>query len=103
MSARPEMCEHFPMPPGDSPAEATRGTITSFGVWRSPVAHLTGGQEVAGSNPVAPTIVPPPTLTTGSGSGSLPSVHVCLETHDRQRRSNLKLTILSGAPTARTP
>ena len=27
----------------------------SVGVWRSLVAHLTGGQEVAGSNPVAPT------------------------------------------------
>ena len=26
------------------------------GAWRSPVAHLTGGQGVAGSNPVAPTI-----------------------------------------------
>ncbi len=25
------------------------------GAWRSPVAHLTGGQGVAGSNPVAPT------------------------------------------------
>jgi hypothetical protein len=26
-----------------------------FGAWRSLVAHLTGGQGVAGSNPVAPT------------------------------------------------
>ena len=26
------------------------------GVWRSLVAHLHGAQEVAGSNPVAPTI-----------------------------------------------
>ncbi len=26
------------------------------GAWRSLVAHLTGGQGVAGSNPVAPTI-----------------------------------------------
>ena len=25
------------------------------GAWRSPVAHLHGGQVVAGSNPVAPT------------------------------------------------
>ena len=30
---------------------------TSFGAWRSLVAHLTGGQGVAGSNPVAPTIL----------------------------------------------
>jgi hypothetical protein len=28
-----------------------------FGLWRSLVAHLTGGQVVAGSNPVSPTIV----------------------------------------------
>ena|GEM_PF-4895394 len=27
------------------------------GAWRSLVARLTGGQEVAGSNPVAPTII----------------------------------------------
>jgi hypothetical protein len=27
-----------------------------FGMWRSLVAHLTGGQGVAGSNPVIPTI-----------------------------------------------
>ena len=27
----------------------------TFGVWRSLVARLTGGQEVVGSNPVAPT------------------------------------------------
>jgi hypothetical protein len=26
-----------------------------FGMWRSLVAHLTGGQGVAGSNPVIPT------------------------------------------------
>ena len=26
-----------------------------FGLWRSLVAHLTGGQGVAGSNPVNPT------------------------------------------------
>ena len=28
---------------------------TAFGLWRSLVAHLTGGQGVAGSNPVSPT------------------------------------------------
>ena len=27
----------------------------AFGTWRSLVAHLTGGQGVAGSNPVVPT------------------------------------------------
>ncbi len=26
-----------------------------FGTWRSPVAHLTGGQGVGGSNPLVPT------------------------------------------------
>ena len=26
-----------------------------FGAWRSPVAHLTGGQGAVGSNPIAPT------------------------------------------------
>ena len=30
---------------------------TVVGAWRSPVAHLHGGQVVAGSNPVAPTII----------------------------------------------
>ena len=30
-------------------------TTTAFGLWRSLVAHLTGGQGVAGSNPVSPT------------------------------------------------
>ena len=29
------------------------------GLWRSLVAHLTGGQVVAGSNPVSPTTVSP--------------------------------------------
>ena len=32
----------------------TRGA--SHGLWRSLVAHLTGGQGVAGSNPVSPTV-----------------------------------------------
>ena len=27
------------------------------GAWRSLVAHLTGGQGVVGSNPIAPTII----------------------------------------------
>ena len=31
----------------------------AFGLWRSLVAHLTGGQGVAGSNPVSPTEKPP--------------------------------------------
>ena len=34
------------------PVEAT----WSSGLWRSLVAHLTGGQGVAGSNPVSPTV-----------------------------------------------
>src|SRR4029079_15716214 len=40
------------------PVGFTRLTSTTgshFGVWRSLVAHLTGGQGVAGSNPVSPT------------------------------------------------
>ena len=32
-----------------------RGTLPTIGTWRSLVARLTGGQEVAGSNPVVPT------------------------------------------------
>jgi hypothetical protein len=45
-----------------------------FGLWRSLVAHLTGGQGVAGSNPVSPTDVMsqdiPDTRTHGNvGSG----------------------------------
>src|SRR4051794_37808957 len=35
-----------------------------FGLWRSLVAHLTGGQGVAGSNPVSPTARP--SLTCGN-------------------------------------
>ena len=31
------------------------GSWQLFGMWRSLVAHLTGGQGVAGSNPVIPT------------------------------------------------
>ena len=36
---------------------ATIPKAGSFGTWRSLVAHLTGGQGVAGSNPVVPTVV----------------------------------------------
>ena len=32
------------------------GFVNEYGMWRSLVAHLTGGQGVAGSNPVIPTI-----------------------------------------------
>jgi hypothetical protein len=35
--------------------EACPGHKTLIGAWRSLVAHLPGGQGVAGSNPVAPT------------------------------------------------
>ena len=34
------------------------GLVNEYGMWRSLVAHLTGGQGVAGSNPVIPTIFP---------------------------------------------
>ena len=34
-----------------------RSRASTFGLWRSLVAHLTGGQGVAGSNPVSPTSV----------------------------------------------
>ena len=43
------------------PVGFTRLTSTTgshFGLWRSLVAHLTGGQGVAGSNPVSPTEEP---------------------------------------------
>src|SRR3954451_7816977 len=36
--------------PGETPGQ------TGTGTWRSLVAHLTGGQGVAGSNPVVPTV-----------------------------------------------
>src|SRR5690606_24692480 len=35
---------------------AYNARLADVGAWRSLVAHLTGGQGVAGSNPVAPTI-----------------------------------------------
>src|SRR4051794_39905058 len=38
---------------GSSPTSRPRAWW--FGTWRSLVAHLTGGQGVAGSNPVVPT------------------------------------------------
>ena len=40
-------------PPG---TRLYKGAPPCIGAWRSLVAHLTGGQGVAGSNPVAPTI-----------------------------------------------
>lgn len=42
------------------------------GLWRSLVAHLTGGQGVAGSNPVSPTIAKPLLTWSGGVSVSLP-------------------------------
>ena len=41
----------FPMPDGVE----FRLLLWADGTWRSLVAHLTGGQGVAGSNPVVPT------------------------------------------------
>jgi hypothetical protein len=41
-------------PSGDRGAERRRMTIP-VGLWRSLVAHLTGGQGVAGSSPASPT------------------------------------------------
>jgi hypothetical protein len=35
---------------------SSAGCAVLNGLWRSLVAHLTGGQGVAGSNPVSPTI-----------------------------------------------
>ena len=35
---------------------AFSGIAEGIGLWRSLVAHLTGGQGVAGSNPVSPTV-----------------------------------------------
>jgi hypothetical protein len=49
-----------------------------FGTWRSPVAHLTGGQGVAGSNPAVPTFGPE------SRSGSGPSL--CVPDENRRER-----------------
>ena len=43
----------FPLPP--KRALSIRALLPAIGAWRSLVAHLTGGQGVAGSNPVAPT------------------------------------------------
>ena len=49
----------------DSGAPSTCGSLHTaqrtpvrpgIGLWRSLVAHLTGGQGVAGSNPVSPTV-----------------------------------------------
>jgi hypothetical protein len=38
------------------PFGAAKCYLWLIGAWRSPVAHCTGGAEVTGSNPVAPTI-----------------------------------------------
>ena len=40
---------------GSSGLAAVAGQKMNNGMWRSLVAHLTGGQGVAGSNPVSPT------------------------------------------------
>ena len=42
-------------PPAPRPAALASMTPAGVGAWRSPAAHLTGGQEVVGSNPTAPT------------------------------------------------
>ena len=39
----------------ENPRASCSGRVSLFGAWRSLVAHLTGGQVVAGSNPAVPT------------------------------------------------
>ena len=51
------------------PSEESGG----IGLWRSLVAHLTGGQGVAGSNPVSPTEKRPGITRKVAGSGPLVS------------------------------
>jgi hypothetical protein len=53
----PKGCGSVPL----APQASRRGAL---GLWRSLVAHLTGGQGVAGSNPVSPT--EKPALTSGN-------------------------------------
>ena len=60
--------------PLDSLQRPERGTVflgppvtEGLGLWRSLVAHLTGGQGVAGSNPVNPTDKAPATRVKPSG------------------------------------
>ncbi len=73
---------------------------SSFGMWRSLVAHLTGGQGVAGSNPVIPTIyfrsIPVTWVTVHSGDigntfdpngFSIRSSPACLVAKTAQRRT----------------
>jgi hypothetical protein len=53
-------------------APPVRASEFKNGLWRSLVAHLTGGQGVAGSNPVSPTHrVAGQRLTAQSGLASL--------------------------------
>ena len=63
ISARQRRRPHPLIPPPGADAGAPeslrygfhRSPRRAFGLWRSLVAHLTGGQGVAGSNPVSPT------------------------------------------------
>ena len=43
------------MPPEHKVPGSNPGGRTFIGIWRSLVAHLTGGQGAAGSNPAIPT------------------------------------------------
>ncbi len=52
--------------------------LGGLGMWRSLVAHLTGGQGVAGSNPVIPTLCCD-VLSNGRAFGS-GHWHVCRDT-----------------------
>src|SRR6185503_11544071 len=47
-----------PLAVAPQPARRAASPLGPNGAWRSLVAHLTGGQGVAGSNPVAPTSGP---------------------------------------------
>ena len=54
------ICEKFEITPARFPGFIINDCFgqqqfEKFGLWRSLVAHLTGGQGVAGSNPVNPT------------------------------------------------
>jgi hypothetical protein len=62
-SRRAEIASHR----GDSTLEIAGRKIIGVGAWRSLVAHLPWAQGVAGSNPVAPTII----FTSASSSGGL--------------------------------
>ena len=91
-------------------AEGSTPRHTCHGLWRSLVAHLTGGQGVAGSNPVSPTCICPLSILSSlkllrTAALSPPATPSCFVTASLPRRPILSpsLSLCSLAPLPSPP